>query len=169
MEKELIDLNLVDNEGAGVVYEASYLLLPTLSQEQVPGKVSAIKEALVSLGAKLISDEDPVLIDLNYEMTKVVQTLRHKADQGYFGWVKFELEAGAIENVKKIFDNNVDVLRHLIIKTVRENTLLNGKMKLKSEDKGKRGDEMLDESGEVLKEEGPVEDVEKVVDDLVVA
>ena len=102
-------------------------------------------------------------------MTKVVQTLRHKADQGYFGWVKFELEAGAIENVKKIFDNNVDVLRHLIIKTVRENTLLNGKMKLKSEDKGKRGDEMLDESGEVLKEEGPVEDVEKVVDDLVVA
>lgn len=159
--------------GSTVVYEASYLLIPTLSLEQIPGQVSKIKEALASFGATLISDEDPVLIDLSYSMTKVVQTTRHKAEQGYFGWVKFQIEKDSIGSVKKFFDNNLDVLRHLIIKTVKENTLLNGKMKLKSEDKSKkfddRNEEALDEVSEVVKDEIVPEELDKTIDDMVVA
>ncbi len=153
-----------------VVYEASYLLLPTLSIEQIPAKVASIKQALTSFGAELISDEDPVLIDLTYSMTKVVQTVRHKADQGYFGWVKFEIGKDGIDAVKKFFDNNTEVLRHLIVKTVRENTLLNGKMKLKSEDKTKRGDEepVTSEGGASIAEV-VTEELDKTIDELVVA
>lgn len=169
MENELKEMEINTNESLSTVYEVSYLLLPTLSQEQVPGKVANIKETLVSLGATLISGEDPVLIDLAYEMTKVVQTTRHKADQGYFGWVKFEIKKSNIAGVKKFIDNNVDVLRYLIIKTVKENTLLNGKMKLKLEDKTKRGDEVFDDILEVPKEEVLPEALDKSIDDLVVA
>lgn len=159
------------DKGSTAVYEVSYLLLPTLSQEQVPGKVAGIKEALTSFGATLISDEDPVLIDLAYQMVKVVQTTRHKADEGYFGWVKFELEKSKINGVKKFLDEHHDVLRHLIIKTVKENTLLNGKMKLKSEDKTKKfddKDEAFDETVDVVKDEVVSDDADKV-DELVVA
>jgi ribosomal protein S6 len=87
MEKELNDEVLGSKEGTKTVYEVSYILLPTLSEEQVPDKVSSIKDAVTSLGGEVISSEDPVLIDLAYEMVKVVQTSRYKADRGYFGWV----------------------------------------------------------------------------------
>ncbi len=170
MDTQINETNTDSNKGSTAVYEVSYLLLPTLSQEQVPGKVAGIKEALVSFGATLISDEDPVLIDLAYQMVKVVQTTRHKADEGYFGWVKFELEKGSINLVKKFLDENHDVLIHLIIKTVKENTLLNGKMKLKSKDKSKKFDESFDETSDVVKEDVASEEVvDKSVDELVVA
>lgn len=144
------------------VYEASYLLLPSLAVEQVPAKVASLKEMLVKAGGELISDEDPVLIDLAYPMTKVVSTVRHKVNKGYFGWIKFEIARDidettkGIEVVKKSLDADNDVLRYLIIKTVRENTLINGKMKLIKEDKSKK-----DESSEE-------EVIPEVVDDLVV-
>lgn len=171
MDTQSNETNIGSDKGSTAVYEASYLLLPTLSQEQVPGKVAGIKEALVSFGATLISDEDPVLIDLAYQMEKVVQTNRHKANEGYFGWVKFELEKSSINLVKKFLDESPDVLRHLIIKTVKENTLLNGKMKLKSEDRAKKfddKDEAFDETMEVVKDEVVSEDADKI-DELVVA
>jgi hypothetical protein len=87
-------------------------------------------------------------------------------EKGYFGWIKFQLSSENIDSVKKFLDNNVDVLRYLLIKTVKENTLLNGKMKLKSEDKPKKLDEMSDDFVEEVKEE-VVED--KVEEDLAVA
>ncbi len=170
MEKQLNDKDKEVNtkEGTSTIYEVSYLLLPTLSEEQVPGKVAELKEALVSFGAEVISTENPVLIDLAYSMTKVMQITRHKADQGYFGWIKFEMGSENIEKVKKTFDNHLEVLRYLIVKTVRENTLLNGKMKLKSEDKTRK-EEISDESSGVLKNEVAVEEVDKITGDLVVA
>ena len=111
------------DKGSTAVYEVSYLLLPTLSQEQVPGKVAGIKEALTSFGATLISDEDPVLIDLAYQMVKVVQTTRHKADEGYFGWVKFEIDPSHAEAIEAIFRLDEKIVRYIVIKTVRENTM----------------------------------------------
>jgi ribosomal protein S6 len=150
------------------VYEVSYLLLPSLALEQVPGKATSLKEMVTRLGGTLISDENPVLIDLAYPMVKVVGTDRHKANSGYFGWIKFEMTAVDVEKVKKALDADVDTLRYLIIKTVRENTLLNGKMKLQKEEKFAREDEMLEEVPlEALKEES-VEELDKAVEEIVV-
>ncbi len=149
------------------VYEISYLLLPSIATEQAPLKAASFKDKLVSLGATIISDENPVLIDLSYPMTKVVQTVRHKATSGYFGWIKFEMSQGEIEAVKKAFDENMEVLRYLIIKTVRENTLLNGKMKLQKEDKTKKEEEIPLDVPEVAKEIVP-EELDKSIDELVI-
>lgn len=173
MEKQIADIENVDTIDQNV-YEVSYILLPTFSNEEAPVKASQIREKIESFGAKLISHEDPVLIDLAYPMMRVVQTVRHKADRGYFGWVKFEISKDSIKLVKKYFDENADVLRHLIIKTVAENTLLNGKMKLKSDDKQKKAD-VFDEAGvdsvdaDMIKDELPAEESDKLIDDLVTA
>lgn len=157
-------------KGDGVaVYEASYILLPSLALEQVPAKAAALKSMLTSAGGAVISDEDPVLIDLAYPMLKVISTVRHKVNTGYFGWVKFEISTDALGAVKKALDANDDIVRYLIIRTVRENTLLNGKMKLQKEERVRRDEEPLEgEVPEVVKEVVP-EDLDKSIDELIVA
>lgn len=150
------------------VYEVSYLLLPTLALEQVPGEVASIKEALSS-GGEVISSEDPVLIDLAYPMTKVVQTVRHKASTGYFGWVKFETDAEGVEKAKKTLDENESILRYLIIKTVRENTLLHGKMMLKKESAKTEEPEEKTAEASPAEELSSPEEIDKSIDDLVIS
>jgi hypothetical protein len=72
-----------------------------------------------------------------------------------------------VEKVKKALDADVDTVRYLIIKTVRENTLLNGKMKLQKEEKFVREDDELEEVlPEALKEEAP-EELDKAVEEAV--
>ena len=168
-------METLKNEEKGdklTVYEVSYLLLPSLAETQVPGKATALKEMLTSLGGEIISDENPVLVDLAYPMTKVVATVRYKETHGYFGWIKFELNSSSTEAVKKAFDNNTEILRYIIIKTVRENTLLNGKMKLQKEEKSKREEEVLGEATEgvdIEKEVVVPEEIDKSIDDLVIS
>lgn len=174
MEKQIKE-KVVNVGDSGIIYEISYLLLPSLADSQVPAKVASIKEMLTSAGGAMVSDEDPVLIDLAYPITKVIQTTRQKCNSGYFGWVKFEMSlenvTEGMQNIKKSLDNNPDILRYIIIKTVRENTLLNGKMKFQNEEKDV---EVREESGEVvdvpedLKETSP-EDLDKSIDGLVIA
>ena len=147
------------------VYEVSYLLLPSIAMEQVQPKTLVLKEILTSLGALIISDESPILIDLAYPMTKVVGAVRHKVTTGYFGWIKFEINKEA--SVKKALDADQEVLRYLLIKTVRENTLLSGKMKLGYGDRIKKEEEAIPDVLEPTKESIP-EEIDKSIDELVI-
>jgi len=153
----------------GTVYEVSYLLLPSLAIEQVPAKVVSLRETITKAGGAVISHEDPILIDLAYPMVKVTQTSRHKASSGYFGWVKFEVEKDGMVSIKKALDNDAEILRHLIIRTVRENTLLNGKMKIQKEERERvRKTEETDEVVEEVPKEIVPEDLDKSIDELVI-
>lgn len=159
---------------AQTVYELSYIILPTLDEAQATAQADALKAMVKTHGGALVSDENPVMIDLAYSMTKVVGVTRHKATTGHFGWMKFEMLQDGIESVKKAMDAADTVLRYLIVKTVRENTLLNGKMMLKKEDAHKKEDVLGDDAsleGEagVVGETAPVEGLDKSIDDLVIA
>ena len=160
--------NNIGENNKMTVYEVSYLFLPNISEEQIVGKVLALKEMIKSLGGILISDENPIYIELAYEMTKIVLTTRHKVQSGYFGWIKFEVSSEQIGSIKKSLDSNDNILRYLIIKTVRENTLLSGKMILKKEEKVKK-DDMIEDVvvDETLKETTDI-DLDKSIDDLVI-
>ncbi|MSU45272.1 MAG: hypothetical protein EXS47_01430 [Candidatus Zambryskibacteria bacterium] len=159
--------------GALTVYEVSYLLLPSLAVEQVPAEALSVKAILTSAGGVVLGGETPVLIDLAYSMTKVVSTVRHKVSTGYFGWMKFEMTADGMEVVKKNLDADTQILRYLIIKTVKENTLLNGKMKLRKEDIKRQGggvdseETTAEEAPKVVKEVAP-EELDKRIDNLVI-
>ncbi len=147
------------------VYELGYLLVASLPDEKIVDEVAALKELLVKNGSDIISSEDPILIDLAYSMVKVVSTQRQKYNRGYFGWIKFDTEAEAIASIQKALDLSPTVLRYLIVKTVRENTLLNGKMVLRQEEREEMISEEIPE--EVIAEGGEV--LDKSIDDLVIA
>ena len=105
------------------VYEVGYLLVPTLSEEEIPAMYGNLKELVSSFGGKIISDDMPRMISLAYSMPKVLQNIRHKFDSAYFGWVKFFMDADKILDLKKKLDFDQNLIRFLIIKTVKENTI----------------------------------------------
>lgn len=105
------------------VYEIGYLLVPTIEEEKVGETYGNMKEMITTLGGELISDEMPKSIQLAYQMVKVVSNIRHKFNAAYFGWVKFEMEKDKINVLKAKLDLDPSVIRFLITKTVRENTM----------------------------------------------
>lgn len=106
------------------VYEIGYLLVPTLSEQDMPNVYNSLKDLIVSLsGEEIISDEMPKMIPLAYTMLKVVQNVRSKFDTAYFGWVKFEMVPEKVLELKKKLDLDPNFVRLLIQKTVKENTI----------------------------------------------
>lgn len=152
-----------------MIYEIGYLILPTVAEEKLAPEVSKLKEILEEVKAEVISDEYPVLISLEYEMTKRIDTKNMRFSQGYFGWVKFEAQPEDIETVKKQFDLNKVILRHIIISTVRENTI-NSKKPLVSNlvSRSSRTPKVVVEDALPIDEEAVDEQIDKLVEDVVV-
>jgi ribosomal protein S6 len=154
------------------VYELGYLLVPSIGNTALAKEEAALKDLFSSRGGELVSSESPVMIDLAYPMLKVVHTDREKATQAYFGWMKYEIETDQIIEIKKFLDASAPILRYLLVKTVRENTLLEGMMSLGKEEKKKFA--RLSDDGEEMAEsdmapiEGAIE-LDKSIDDLVIA
>lgn len=168
-EKKALKAKKVENKtDTSSVYEISYILLPNLSAEESLKELSSIQEAILSNKGEIISFENPVMIDLAYPMVKVTTSSRTKCQKGYFGYVKFEMESSSVSEVKKYAELNANIVRFLIIKTVRENTLLNGKMVLKKEEKPMKVDDEI-VSEDVVKSE-VIDDalLDKSIDNLVV-
>jgi len=109
------------------VYEIGYLLVSSIPEEKVAGEVDALKEILTKKGAEFIGEEAPELRTLAYTMVKKIGPTNHRFDKGYFGWFKFELSAKEIEGIKKTFELNPNMLRMLVINTIKENTYLGKK------------------------------------------
>ena len=159
-------------EKESTIYEISYLLFSSIVSEQVRIKAGELKDMLKSSDAEIISDEDPVFIDLAYSMLKVIGATRHKIASAYFGWVKFEISKDGMEKVKKALDFDDDIVRYLIIKTVRENTFIGGNTKLAKKDRTRKEENLTFEESqeaeipkEILSSD---EEIDKSINDLVV-
>jgi hypothetical protein len=84
--------------------------------------------------------------------------------EAYFGWIKFEGEPASVALFSKEIEKLPNILRYLIIKTVRESTLHTPKFSAKYESKGKNeGAKSAEPKGEVNEVE-----VDKAIDELVV-
>lgn len=119
---------LSTKEGALKVYEIGYLLVSSVPAEKVADIAISLKDVLSKKGAGIISEEAPEFIELSYTMIKKIGTTNQRFDRGYFGWIKFDLSSAEIEEVKKAFEMHPDMLRMLVIITVRENTFLGKKV-----------------------------------------
>ncbi len=109
------------------VYEIGYLLVSSIPEEKVADEAASLKAILTKKGALFIGEEAPELRTLAYTMVKKIGPTNHRFDKGYFGWFKFELGASEIEGIKKTFEGNVNMLRMLVINTIKENTYLGKK------------------------------------------
>ncbi len=105
------------------IYEVGYLLTPSTEEADVPVEYGNLKELVASLDGTVIADEMPQKRDLAYTIFKVIKNIRHKFDSAYFGWVKFTMDADKLSELKKKLDLDSKIVRHLIMKTVRENTI----------------------------------------------
>jgi small subunit ribosomal protein S6 len=115
---------MIEVQGSGQgVYELGFLLSPSITEEKLPEAFGAIKDFIVGKGAVAVSEEFPKLITLAYTMEKTISNKIERFREGYFGWIKFELPAGDVAALEKALRMRDDVIRFLLIKTVRENTI----------------------------------------------
>jgi ribosomal protein S6 len=167
-EKDL--QNMEENDAVTRVYEVGYLLIPTLSEEEVPAVYGNLKDLISGYNAAIIADEMPKMITLAYQMAKVTQNIRSKFDTAYFGWVKFEMSAANVANLKAKLDLDPNFLRYLVMKTVKENTIATKKfgykdgVKRKPFTAKKEGEEAEGEQTPINKEE-----IDKEIEALVSA
>jgi ribosomal protein S6 len=105
------------------VYELGYLLVPSITEENLPATYGNLRELVASFKGEIISDEMPKMMPLAYGMSKVLANTRHKFNTAYFGWIKFVMDSENVPELKKKLDLDLNLIRFLIMKTVKENTI----------------------------------------------
>ena len=109
--------------GEEQIYELGFHILPTVPEEKLQGVVSRLEDSITENKGSIISEEFPKMRVLSYEIKKRVETKYLAFDKAYFGWVKFETLPDSIDKIKKDIESNQDILRSIIVKTVKENTI----------------------------------------------
>lgn len=155
----------ISKEADSKVYEIGYLLVSSIPGEKVAETTATLKGILADKGANFLGEGAPELQPLAYTMIKKIGSQNHRFDEAYFGWFKFELQSGEIESVKKSFELHADVLRMLLITTIKENTFLGKKASVPQIVKS------LEAVGEVPapapEAVASIEDIDKSIDEMV--
>jgi ribosomal protein S6 len=152
----------IDNER--LVYEIGYHLLPTVDESSLQTESDQIRSLITGKDGVVISEEAPKMITLAYDITKSVNTKRQSYNRAYFGWIKFEAEPSSIVEIKTKVDGMSNILRFMIIKTVKADTMRPHKVSSFKKDSPKdEGEEVKEESKEVSEEE-----IDKSIDELLV-
>lgn len=110
-------------DGDRSVYEVAFLITPNVTEEKLPEAFGTIKSMVLDRGAVAISEEFPKMIPLAYTIERTIDHKTNTYDEAWFGWIKFELDPLAVAALEKEVRNRPEVVRSLLIKTVRENTM----------------------------------------------
>jgi ribosomal protein S6 len=162
-------------EGARV-YEIGVHYISSLPEADVTTAFESLTTALKGAGAEIITEESPRLKTLAYTMVKHLAGKNVKYTTAYFGWVKFELSSEKIAEMKEKLDHDENVLRYIIIKTIRENTLHGHKFVTETPKREGRRDRTesrdsitMEPISEKAEEVAPVSEaeVDKAIDELV--
>lgn len=106
------------------VYELGYHLVPTLAEEQIPAASGAVRGMIEQISKDVIAEELPVFIDLAYQVVKTIDHKNKRFDEAYFGWIKFEASPLGIAKLEEALKKDENVLRYLVVKTLREDTFI---------------------------------------------
>lgn len=145
------------------VYEVGFHIAPFVGDENVAHEVSQIKDALERIKADTISEDFPRLRPLAYPIEKAIKGDKKISNEAYFGWIKFEAPTEAIDGFKRSMEALDNVIRFLIVKTVRENTLYGAKFLRDKEVKREKREEGKDEPKQVINEA----ELDKTIESLV--
>ena len=104
------------------IYELGYHIVPTVSKDDIAQHVSAVKALIATNNGSLIAEEAPAKLQLAYTMAKGRRGTRDKYDTAYFGWVKCEIDTEALTALTEALDQKAEILRYLLIQTVRGDT-----------------------------------------------
>lgn len=151
------------------VYELGYHILPTVVSEDLEAEVAKLRSAIEKRGGSFLTEGTPEMTTLAYPMFVNNGGKQTRYEQAYFGWMKFEMAAGeAIALRDEDMTTNSQILRHILVKTTREETRAqlqtaqnNILREIKTTGTLEKKTE-VEEGGEVSEEE-----LEKSIDDLV--
>ncbi len=115
------------------IYEIGYLIVPTATEEGAAAEHAWITKILTAQKAEIISEGLPEKKDLAYSIRKKIDGQYRVFPDAYFAWIKFAIEPQALVSIKKDLDLKEPILRHMIISTVRENTMAPEKLYMKDE------------------------------------
>ena len=109
------------------VYELAFLLVPTFTEELALSKFGDMKGILESNGATFIAEDMPKMLELAYEMSRIIENKKTWFGSAYFGWIKFEVEADKVHAVEEVLKRDETIIRFMTIKTVKESTIASRK------------------------------------------
>ena len=164
MKKEQISIEATPNDPK--IYEIGFHIVPTVPEDGLGARVTAIRDVIEGNGGHVIADEYPKHMELSFPMTKTAANKRALHRSAYFGWIKFEVEPAGAKAIDLAMKKDDFVLRFILVKTVRENTMVPKKVLQQ-----KRADEATPKADEKV-EEKPVlsaEELDKTIDELVIS
>lgn len=115
-------MSITEDHKEAIVYELGYLVLPSVTEDNIPKVVSTIVSTIEKAGGKTLDSELPFLETLAYSMSKTVGARKYVVNEAYIGWMKFEAEPSAVEEIKAGIEKIEEILRFLLIKAPRETT-----------------------------------------------
>ncbi|MBV9159350.1 MAG: 30S ribosomal protein S6 [Candidatus Kaiserbacteria bacterium] len=153
-------------EGFSRVYEIGYHIIPTVAEDKLEKIVGDIRSQIEKAGGSFIAEGAPSLMRLSYEMTAREGDKNVVHDRGYFGWIKFEANPEAAVLLDNALRDHTSILRHIVFKTVREDT--RAKMKAPTLREVKRTDTIKTTPRREEEVSAPVSeaDLDKALEDL---
>lgn len=112
----------IEAKEAQTVYELCYLVLPSISEDSLPGVVQSLRSAITKEEGTEIAGEEPFHQDLAYTMSKTVGASRYVVNDAYIGWIKFEASPEKVSEIKVAVEKMDEIIRFLIVKAPRETT-----------------------------------------------
>ncbi len=150
------------------IYEVGYHIISSVAEENIPAEVEKIKAYLAKEKAIIISEEAPKLRPLAYSIKKGFGGIYKTYDKAYFGFIKFELtEEGDVRNIDLAMKNNDSILRYIVIKTVRENTMYSPKITVFSDKDAKIKTNLKEDKVVKAEKTATIEEIDKSIDALV--
>lgn len=165
MKNKEISIEVTPNDPK--IYEIGFHIVPTVPEDGIGARVTAIRDVIESKGAHVIADEFPRHTELTYGITKVASNKRALYRTAYFGWIKFEIDPKEIKSIEAELKADDFILRFILVKTVRENTMAPKKaLQAKREESG---DKVVREEKAEEKPQLSEEELDKTIEDLVIS
>lgn len=160
------------NKGENLIYEASFHLVPILTEELVEGEFQSLKKAFEKTRATILSDGEPRKQALAYSIPGSTGDGKKDFTESFFGWIKFEIKPSDLGEIESLLKSKGPIMRYLIVKTVREDVVPSQIIKeSKAEDKDVKSGDVDEKEKEEKKPltEGDKEKIDKAIDEMVVS
>lgn len=104
------------------VYEVGFHIVPTVGDEGVSAVVEKIRKLIGD--AEVVAEGAPQKMSLAYTIEIAAGGKRQKYSEAYFGWIKFATDdRAALPALEAALRDMKEVMRSLIIQTVREDIM----------------------------------------------
>jgi ribosomal protein S6 len=108
--------------GLSRIYEIGYLIAQSVKDEDVEKVVAEIRKQIETVHGSFIAEGAPSMTRLAYAIDGIEAGKHVNNDRAYFGWLKFEAPSDAAATLEEFLKRNTSIIRHIVFRTVREET-----------------------------------------------